>query len=403
MSNSEASVDNDATDTTSSGRKMKEYSVKFKLQVVEWATANRNNNGVHAGKPNMHAAAKHFGVSRKNVRRWVAQAAKLKERKEKKGGTNAKNLPGQGRPIKNKDFEKQLNDWVREGREGRHKVTRDLIVARAKQLQEKMPEDRRLNLSDGWLQKFMKRNKWTLRAPTSVAQKPPADYQDRVVKFVIAVEAMRKQNKFHSKHVYGADETGVWINPTGGLCVEQIGRKDVTVLSAGNAKLRITVMLTARSDGKREKPFVLMPFGPNARCKKEVDKKFGNKLHLIWMDTTWMNNPITAIYLKKLFGGLFKPKRLLVWDQFSAHKGVDTQAVLKQLKLEMVLVPAGCTRFVQPADVSWNAPFKRKLRSLYNQWMLVGDHQTTAAGNPKPPQPETYLQWVLDAWDAHGS
>ncbi|KAH7702193.1 hypothetical protein AAVH_30659 [Aphelenchoides avenae] len=41
---------------------------------------------------------------------------------------------------------------------------------------------------------------------------------------------------------------------TGGLCVEQIGRKDVTVLSAGNAKLRITVMLTARSDGMREKP-----------------------------------------------------------------------------------------------------------------------------------------------------
>ncbi|KAH7711885.1 pogo transposable element with KRAB domain-like protein [Aphelenchoides avenae] len=32
--------------------------------------------------------------------------------------------------------------------------------------------------------------------------------------------------------------------------------------------------------------------------------------------------------------------------------------------------------------------------------MLDGDHQTTAAGNPKPPQPETYLQWVLDAWDA---
>ncbi|KAH7720443.1 pogo transposable element with KRAB domain-like protein [Aphelenchoides avenae] len=71
---------------------------------------------------------------------------------------------------------------------------------------------------------------------------------------------------------------------------------------------------------------------------------------------------------------LSKPKRLLVWEQFSAHKSVDTQAVLKQLKLEMVLVPAGCTRFVQPADVNWNAPFKRKLRSFYDQWMLDGDH-----------------------------
>ncbi|KAH7664926.1 pogo transposable element with KRAB domain-like protein [Aphelenchoides avenae] len=32
--------------------------------------------------------------------------------------------------------------------------------------------------------------------------------------------------------------------------------------------------------------------------------------------------------------------------------------------------------------------------------MLDRDHKTTAAGNPKPPPPETYLQWVLDAWDA---
>ncbi|KAH7717995.1 pogo transposable element with KRAB domain-like protein [Aphelenchoides avenae] len=88
------------------------------------------------------------------------------------------------------------------------------------------------------------------------------------------------------------------------------------LLSAGNTKLRITVMLTARSDGKREKPFVLLPFGPNARCKKAVDKNFGNKLYLIWMETTWMNNPITAIYLKKVFGGLLQsvPWVLDAWD-----------------------------------------------------------------------------------------
>ncbi|KAH7718417.1 Protein Y48G1C.6 [Aphelenchoides avenae] len=113
MSGSEASVNDDAPGPNSSGRKMKEYSVKFKLQVAERAIANRNNNGVHVGKPNIHPAAKLFGVPRKNVRRWLAQEAKLKERKTKKGGANAKNLPGQGRPIKNKDFEKQLNGLSR--------------------------------------------------------------------------------------------------------------------------------------------------------------------------------------------------------------------------------------------------------------------------------------------------
>ncbi|KAH7684694.1 hypothetical protein AAVH_40798, partial [Aphelenchoides avenae] len=34
-----------------------------------------------------------------------------------------------------------------------------------------------------------------------------------------------------------------------------------------------------------------------------------------------------------------------------------------------------------------------KLRSYYEAWMLEGDHQTTTAGNPRPPPPESYLQW----------
>ncbi|KAH7684437.1 pogo transposable element with KRAB domain-like protein [Aphelenchoides avenae] len=267
MSDNEASVNVGSSEPTSSrGKKKNEYSVKFKLQENRTSMLPQNTS----------VFLERMSVDGSRRKRSSKSGTK-------KGGANAKNLPGGGRPVKNKDFEKELNDWVKEGRAGRHKVTRDLIVARAKQLQEKLPEERRLNLSHGWLESFMKRNKWTLRAPTSVAQKPPADYLDRVVKFVIAVEAMRKQHKFQSKHVYGADETG---------------------------------------------------------------------------------------------------------------------AVVKQLKLQMVLHPAGCTRFVQPADVSWKAPFKRKLRSFYEQWVLDGDHQTTAAGNPKPPPPETYLQWVLDAWEA---
>ncbi|KAH7705007.1 hypothetical protein AAVH_27794 [Aphelenchoides avenae] len=36
---------------------------------------------------------------------------------------------------------------------------------------------------------------------------------------------------------------------------------------------------------------------------------------------------------------------------------------------------------------------------LYNHWMMHGEHEATAAGNPKPPPPEVYLEWVLEAWN----
>ncbi|KAH7699960.1 pogo transposable element with KRAB domain-like protein, partial [Aphelenchoides avenae] len=65
----------------------------------------------------------------------------------------------------------------------------------------------------------------------------------------------------------------------------------------------------------------------------------------------------------------------------------------------MSAIPGGCTRFVQPADVSWNKPFKAKAMQLYNHWMMGGEHEVAAAGNPKPPTPEEYLDWILEAWN----
>ncbi|KAH7705174.1 pogo transposable element with KRAB domain-like protein [Aphelenchoides avenae] len=68
------------------------------------------------------------------------------------------------------------------------------------------------------------------------------------------------------------------------------------------------------------------------------------------------------------------------------------------LKLHISVIPGGCTRSIQPADVSWKKPFKAKFQQLYDQLMLDGVHETTPAGNPKPPPPELYLEWVLKAW-----
>ncbi|KAH7699028.1 pogo transposable element with KRAB domain-like protein [Aphelenchoides avenae] len=56
-----------------------------------------------------------------------------------------------------------------------------------------------------------------LRKPTSVAQKAPADYAQKIIKFITYAEQLRKKEKF--KHVFGADETG-------------IGAKDERILEA---------------------------------------------------------------------------------------------------------------------------------------------------------------------------
>ncbi|KAH7709335.1 pogo transposable element with KRAB domain-like protein, partial [Aphelenchoides avenae] len=44
-------------------------------------------------------------------------------------------------------------------------------------------------------------------------------------------------------------------------------------------------------------------------------------------------------------------------------------------------------------------PFKAEVMQLYNHWVMHGEHESTAAGNPKTPPPKVYLEWVLEAWN----
>ena len=93
-------------------------------------------------------------------------------------------------------------------------------------------------------------------------------------------------------------------------------------------------------------------------------------------------------------------KRVIIWDSFRCHSSSKTKDILKQLKIESVVIPGGCTKYIQPADVSWNKPFKEKIQELHDTWLSVGDIPLTRGGNPAPPPPQVYLAWIVQAWDS---
>ena len=71
--------------------------------------------------------------------------------------------------------------------------------------------------------------------------------------------------------------------------------------------------------------------------------------------------------------------RLVVLDQASVHKAHATRDKMEEMECDVVFIPAGCTFFLQPADVSWNAPFKAAMREEWKRWRARGLH--TPAGN----------------------
>jgi len=103
-------------------------------------------------------------------------------------------------------------------------------------------------------------------------------------------------------------------------------------------------MLTARSDGFKCRPFVLLP---RKRPDSKIVEKFKNKLQLCWEGTVWMNDACTSDYLQKIIGPSFFGKRLLAWDSFRCHMSESTKKKLKELQVDVAIIPGGCTKFIQ--------------------------------------------------------
>jgi hypothetical protein len=64
-----------------------------------------------------------------------------------------------------------------------------------------------------------------------------------------------------------------------------------------------------------------------------------------------------------------------------------------------MFIPGGCTSKLQPADVSWNRPFKMHLEESYNEWLFQGEKTYTAKGNMRAPTVAVLLTWIKNAWD----
>ena len=96
--------------------------------------------------------------------------------------------------------------------------------------------------------------------------------------------------------------------------------------------------------------------------KREVaalSQEFEHKTVVATLDNAWMNTELTQIWIKHVLGAFSFNRRLLAWVSYECHIEDRTTESLKAKKVDHVIVPGGCTKYIQAPDVSWN-----KSRSL---------------------------------------
>ena len=168
--------------------------------------------------------------------------------------------------------------------------------------------------------------------------------------------------------------------------------------TTGHEKCRVTVGLAAKGDGTKLKLFIVFKGGK--RDVEKLKKEYGNKCIIASSANGWMDTDLTLSWTNTVLGQFSFKRRLLAWDTYECHLMPVVRASLKAKNIDTVMIPGGCTKYIQAPDVSWNKPFKAICTEKYDEWLeTVGIHQGIDAGNLKPLPCSTIVNWILDSWN----
>ena len=184
-------------------------------------------------------------------------------------------------------------------------------------------------------------------------------------------------------NIIAMGETAVWADMTSDTTVEYIGARTVGLKTTGHEKVRVSVCLAAKTNGSKMKPMVV--FGGGKSEMSKLNEEFRSKCITASSDNAWINEDLTMIWVEKVLGKFSFGCRLLAWDSFSCHIIDSVKDKVKEISADMLIVPGGCTKYIQAPDVCWNAPFKELATERYDAWMAEGSQEYTVQGKLKVP------------------
>lgn len=356
------------------------YTAGFKLKVISYAQQFGNR-----------AAGLEYDVNEKLVRGWRKQQEQLRNT-----SANRKAFRG-AKHGKFPEIDAGVLGYVREMRNNGCAISYDMVQAKARQIAREMKIDnKQFKASIGWVVRFMRRHNLSMRRRTSVCQKLPADYTDKVLNFHKFLIQKRQKTAYLLSQIGNADQTPVFFDMPRNSTIDDKGASSVRVKTTGNEKLRCTAMLAITADGRKLPPYVIIK-------RKTLPKgKFPRGVHVRVQNKGWMDEALMKDWVKCVWnnrpGALLKQPAMLVLDSFRGHLVQPVKTAIEEGKTELVIIPGGLTSVLQPLDVAINKPFKDHLRRLYGEWIASADRELTPTGKVKRPSPEQVCEWIATSW-----
>ena len=234
------------------------------------------------------------------------------------------------------NIDKACFEWFVSARNRRIPISGGLVKEKAKEIAQKFGYQK-FSASDGWLQKWRKRNNVSFKCISGEA----ADVnQETVDAFIEKLPSLLLG--YQCEDVYNADESGLFFRA---LPDKTLALKSEKCSGGKLSKERLTVLFCASMTGQKEK---LLVIGKSARPRalKNVSIK---DLPVIWKSNkkAWMTREIMGEWLAELDRkmGIENRKILLFLDNAASH---PRNLHLKNIKI--IFLPPNTTCMCQPLD-----------------------------------------------------
>jgi hypothetical protein len=124
-----------------------------------------------------------------------------------------------------------------------------------------------------WVYRCLKRNQFSIRAATHVAQKTLS--VEECLDFIGAVNDMVALYSIHDDFIINMDQTGVYMDNRHSTSIVDKGSRHVSCIESKNGSSHCSVFLAVTRSGKKLPPLVVFKGKPKGKIEKELKNFFG--------------------------------------------------------------------------------------------------------------------------------
>ncbi|KAF1745621.1 hypothetical protein GCK72_022068 [Caenorhabditis remanei] len=162
-------------------------------------------------------------------------------------------------------------------------------------------------------------------------------------------------------------------------------------------KVRITVLLAAKLDGSKCRPFVVLPSKRKLTGKEwkqfaTIKNQFKSRIELNAKPESSIDSSDLKRLLPTFLGRSQTTRKLVVWDSRSSHE--EMTRFLKSRAVDSILVPENAVEVLQAANIYWKPEFIANLRENFQNW-----RETSADPTPDVPANDVFASWIADSWE----